>query len=261
MSARSRALLCFSAARPTRRYSRTYGACSYISLRTEPDTPTPNHTVSALRFFFRVTLKRYAIVEHTTFIHEPRKLPVVLSPEEVARLLNAAPGLKYKAALSASPARHARCERRHWARRCPRRRPWRRGSVSAGRRSAAARPRQRHRPPRMCGGPLCRWSARLACWLRESGGRCDLPIFSPTAMRFHPTIVPSAIATATLTQSGMNLVVPCRGRRTLEEVPLQDRAPDSAKPKPLGPIGIGTVLAVSEIIGIIARRSLPQSLR
>jgi integrase/recombinase XerD len=59
-----------------------------------------NHTVAALRFFFRVTLKRYAIVEHTQFIHEPRKLPVVLSPEEVARLLDAAPGLKYKAALS-----------------------------------------------------------------------------------------------------------------------------------------------------------------
>jgi integrase/recombinase XerD len=53
-----------------------------------------------LRFFFRVTLKRYDIVEHTHFIHEPRKLPVVLSPEEVARLLDAAPGLKYKAALS-----------------------------------------------------------------------------------------------------------------------------------------------------------------
>ncbi len=62
--------------------------------------PILNHTVSALRFFFRVTLKRYDIVEHTTFIHEPRKLPVVLSPEEVARLLDAAPGLKYKAALS-----------------------------------------------------------------------------------------------------------------------------------------------------------------
>src|SRR5437899_8608349 len=59
-----------------------------------------NRTVSALRFFFRVTLKRYAIVEYTHFIHEPRKLPVVLSPEEVARLLDAAPGLKYKAALS-----------------------------------------------------------------------------------------------------------------------------------------------------------------
>jgi integrase/recombinase XerD len=63
-------------------------------------TPILNHTVSALRFFFRITLGRHDIVAHTTFIHEPRKLPVVLSPEEVARLLNAAPALKYKAALS-----------------------------------------------------------------------------------------------------------------------------------------------------------------
>ncbi len=62
--------------------------------------PILNHTVSALRFFFRVTLKRHDVIEYTTFIREPRKLPVVLSPEEVARLLNAAPGLKYKAALS-----------------------------------------------------------------------------------------------------------------------------------------------------------------
>jgi integrase/recombinase XerD len=62
--------------------------------------PNMNAAVSALRFFFRVTLKRSAIVEHTHFIHESRKLPVVLSPEEVVRLLDAAPGLKYKAALS-----------------------------------------------------------------------------------------------------------------------------------------------------------------
>ena len=61
---------------------------------------TLNQTISTLRFFFRVTLKRHDIVEHTHFVHEPRKLPVVLSPEEVARLLDAAPGLKYKAALS-----------------------------------------------------------------------------------------------------------------------------------------------------------------
>jgi site-specific recombinase XerD len=61
---------------------------------------TINQTVSTLRFFFRVTLKRQGIVEHTHFIRESHKLPVVLSPEEVARLLNAAPGLKYKAALS-----------------------------------------------------------------------------------------------------------------------------------------------------------------
>jgi integrase/recombinase XerD len=62
--------------------------------------PTINQTVSTLRFFFRVRLGRPKIVEHTYAIHEPRKLPVVLSLDEVVRLLDAAPGLKYKAALS-----------------------------------------------------------------------------------------------------------------------------------------------------------------
>src|SRR3981081_1505506 len=74
--------------------------------------PILNYTVAALRFFFRVTLKRSDIIEHTTFIHEPRKLPVVLSPEEVARLLDAAPGLKYKAALSVAYAMQRRGEQR-----------------------------------------------------------------------------------------------------------------------------------------------------
>jgi integrase len=62
--------------------------------------PTLNQTVATLRFFFRVTLGRADIINHTQFVHEPRKLPLVLSPEEVARFLDAAPGLKYKAALS-----------------------------------------------------------------------------------------------------------------------------------------------------------------
>jgi len=62
--------------------------------------PTLNQTVSTLRFFFKVTLGRPDIIERTAFVREPRKLPVVLSPEEVGRLLNAASGLKYKAALS-----------------------------------------------------------------------------------------------------------------------------------------------------------------
>jgi len=47
-----------------------------------------------------VTLRKPAIVLDMPFVREPRRLPVVLSPEEVARLLDAAPGLKYKAALS-----------------------------------------------------------------------------------------------------------------------------------------------------------------
>src|SRR5450759_1260538 len=62
--------------------------------------PTINFTVSALRFFFTVTLDRTDAVRHLTFVHEPRKLPLVLSPEEVARFLEAAPGVKYKAAFS-----------------------------------------------------------------------------------------------------------------------------------------------------------------
>jgi site-specific recombinase XerD len=59
-----------------------------------------NRAVSALRFFFTVTLARREAAAWMTPVREPRTLPVVLSPEEVARLLNAAPGLKYKAALS-----------------------------------------------------------------------------------------------------------------------------------------------------------------
>jgi integrase/recombinase XerD len=65
-----------------------------------PTISTLNQSVSTLRFFFRITLGRADIVNHTQFVHEPSKLPVVLSPEEVARFLDAAPGLKYKAELS-----------------------------------------------------------------------------------------------------------------------------------------------------------------
>ena len=62
--------------------------------------PTINHSLTALRFLFLVTMRKPAIVRDMPFVREPRRLPVVLSPQEVARLLDAAPGLKYKAALS-----------------------------------------------------------------------------------------------------------------------------------------------------------------
>src|ERR1700739_1290561 len=93
-------------------------------LGRSPDTPSPEHirlfqlhqtrpgvrppsingSVAALRFFFTVTLDRPEMARHLTFVREPRKLPAVLSPEEVARLLEAAPGPKYQAALSAAYA-------------------------------------------------------------------------------------------------------------------------------------------------------------
>jgi len=62
--------------------------------------PSQNATVTALRFFFTVTLGRGEVTDRMPFVREPRRLPVVLSPEEVARFLQAAPGLKYRAALS-----------------------------------------------------------------------------------------------------------------------------------------------------------------
>src|SRR6202171_3027877 len=64
--------------------------------------PTINFTVTVLRFFFTMPLDRADAIKHLTFVPEPRKIPVVLSPEEVVRLLEAAPGVKYKAALAAA---------------------------------------------------------------------------------------------------------------------------------------------------------------
>lgn len=49
-----------------------------------------NQTVCALRFFFRVTLGRHEDVPMIPFARLPQKLPSVLSPDEVLRLLEAA---------------------------------------------------------------------------------------------------------------------------------------------------------------------------
>jgi len=71
-----------------------------LHMRSEGASATGmNSAVSALRFFFGVTLGRDDAQVGMTTVREPRKLPVVLSPDEVARLLDAAPGPKYKAAL------------------------------------------------------------------------------------------------------------------------------------------------------------------
>lgn len=96
----SRTSLPSLAARPTRRASKTYAAISFIWRRAVPAFRPSTKSVSTPRFFFKITLGRADIVNQTQFVHVPRKLPVVLSPEEVARFLDAAPGLKYKAALS-----------------------------------------------------------------------------------------------------------------------------------------------------------------
>ena len=54
--------------------------------------PSINSAVSALRFFFTVTLDRPDLARRLTVVRQPRRLPAVLSVEEIALLLQAVPG-------------------------------------------------------------------------------------------------------------------------------------------------------------------------
>ena len=95
-----------------------------IFLKRSPDTATPeelrayqlhmtnagmsattfNVRIVSLRFFFGMTCGRDEMKRHMQFRRAPRKLPAVLSVEEVGDILAAAPGpgLKYRAALGIS---------------------------------------------------------------------------------------------------------------------------------------------------------------
>ena len=61
---------------------------------------TLNATLSGLRFFFDVTVGRQEVMVRMQPVKLPRSLPVVLSPQEVSRLIAAASNVKHQAALS-----------------------------------------------------------------------------------------------------------------------------------------------------------------
>jgi integrase/recombinase XerD len=61
---------------------------------------TLNATITGLKFFFDVTLDRGELMARMQPVYVPRRLPVVLSREEVARLIAAARNLKHQTALS-----------------------------------------------------------------------------------------------------------------------------------------------------------------
>src|SRR6201989_867250 len=97
-------------------------------LKRSPDTATPdevrrfqlyliesgasicnrNRIMTGVRFLFRVTLRRHDLAAEVCHIREPQKLPPVLSPEEVKRVLTMAPSLKARALI----ARPYGCARR-----------------------------------------------------------------------------------------------------------------------------------------------------
>jgi len=63
-----------------------------------------NQVVCALRFFYGVTLGCDAIPERIAYAREPRKLPAVLSADEVVRFLEAVSSLKARVALTTAYA-------------------------------------------------------------------------------------------------------------------------------------------------------------
>ena len=89
-------------------------------LKRSPDTATPdevrrfqlyliesgasicnrNRIMTGVRFLFRVTLRRHDLAAEVWHIKEPQKLPPVLSPEEVMRILAMATSLKARAMLT-----------------------------------------------------------------------------------------------------------------------------------------------------------------
>ena len=59
-----------------------------------------NAAISGLKFFCSVTLDRSELMAKMQPVHLPRKLPVILSREEVSRLIAAAGNLKHQTALA-----------------------------------------------------------------------------------------------------------------------------------------------------------------
>jgi integrase/recombinase XerD len=89
-------------------------------LKRSPDTATPdevrrfqlhliesgastcnrNRIMTGVRFLFRVTLRRHDLAAEVWHLKEPQKLPPVLSPDEVRRVLTMATSLKARAMLT-----------------------------------------------------------------------------------------------------------------------------------------------------------------
>ncbi|BCG00471.1 hypothetical protein PPGU19_050390 [Paraburkholderia sp. PGU19] len=59
-----------------------------------------NHAITGLKFFFTVALDRPELMVRMQPVRVPRILPVVLSPNEVRRLIAATANLKHQTALS-----------------------------------------------------------------------------------------------------------------------------------------------------------------
>ena len=106
---------------PHTQHSHIYSCKRFAAwLKRSPDTATPdevrrfqlyliesgasicnrNRIMTGVRFLLRVTLRRHDLAAEVWHIKEPQKLPPVLSPEEVKRVLTMATSLKARAMLT-----------------------------------------------------------------------------------------------------------------------------------------------------------------
>ncbi len=81
---------------------------------------TLNATITGLKFFFEVTLKRSELIAKMSHVRVARTLPVVLSREEASRMIESARTLEHRTAFAAllsqpqwlaRPAQAANCVR------------------------------------------------------------------------------------------------------------------------------------------------------
>src|SRR5215470_4326894 len=76
---------------------RQYQAYLFQSKKLSP--ASVSQYVSAPRFLYVKTLRRHFLTEHIPFPKSPRRLPIVLSPEEVTRLINSGANLFHRTLL------------------------------------------------------------------------------------------------------------------------------------------------------------------
>jgi hypothetical protein len=98
---------------PTTLTRRRHGSARSLDLGIvpNPDDDADRRELQPFRLFVGKRGDR-GVIDQIVFVAEPRKIPVVLSPEEVARFLEAVPAPKYKAALSAAYGAGLRSNRR-----------------------------------------------------------------------------------------------------------------------------------------------------
>jgi len=82
---------------------------AYLFRERKLDAGTVTQQVAALRFFFLKTLKKRWTLDETPYPKKVRRLPTVLSQEEVTQLINAAPTPFYRILLMTLYATGARC--------------------------------------------------------------------------------------------------------------------------------------------------------